>query len=98
MTTDAPSYISAVVSVTSRPMVKEWIRLMDPQSRMASGGSGLDKPEFIDGICYWSISLYESNVSQLRLWKIFRVDISNKRIFVMNDEGEYVLTPPPQSK
>jgi len=97
--TDNLSYREAAEQVTSMPMVKEWSALLDSQSRMALGGRALDKTEFIEGNCYWSISLYESNPIQLRLWKIFRVDIRMKNIFTMNDEGDYVLiSPPTQSK
>ncbi|WP_348757205.1 hypothetical protein [Candidatus Methylocalor cossyra] len=99
ITTDDPSYRAAVARVASMPMVKEWIALLDSQSRMALGGRTLDKTEFIEGNCYWSISLYESNSIQLRLWKIFRVDIKRKNILIMNDEGDYVLiSPSTQSK
>lgn len=78
ITTDDPSYEAAVERVTSMPMVKEWIALLDSQSRMALGGFALDKTEFIEGMCYWSIALYESEPTHLHLWKIFRVDIKGK--------------------
>lgn len=92
--TDAASYRAAVERVTSMPMVKKWIALLNSQSHMSLGGHVLDKTEFIEGNCYWSISLYESTPTQLRLWKIFRVDIKRKNIFIMNDEGDYVLIAP----
>lgn len=98
-TTNDPSYRVAVEQVTSVPIVKEWSASLTAQSRMALGGRVFDKTEFIEGNCYWSISLYESNPIQLRLWKIFRVDIKRKNIFIMNDEGDYVLIyPSTQSK
>lgn len=96
---DNLSYRQAVEQVASMPMVKEWSSLLDSRSRMALGGRFLDKTEFIEGNCYWSISIYESNPIQLHLWKIFRVDIRRKNIFTMNDEGDYVfISPPNQSK
>jgi hypothetical protein len=77
------------------PMVKEWNTLLASQNKMALGGRVLDKTEFIEGSCYWSISLYESTPIQLRLWKIFRVDIQRKNVFTMNDEGDYIFIYPP---
>lgn len=88
-TTNDPSYMMAVERVTSVPMVKKWSASLTAQSRMALGGHVFDKTEFIKGNCYWSISLYESSPIQLRLWKVFRVDIERKNIFIMNDEGDY---------
>ncbi|MGZ5025869.1 MAG: hypothetical protein ACXWE9_01745 [Methylobacter sp.] len=94
LTIDDPSYNAAVERVTSMPMVKEWISLLSPPSQMALGGRVFDQTEFIEGKCYWSISLYESTPAQLRLWKIFRVDIQRNNIFLMNDEGDYVHIAP----
>lgn len=88
-TTKDSSYMMAVERITSVPMVKTWSASLTAQSRMAVGGHVFDKTEFIKGNCYWSISLYESSPIQLRLWKVFRVDIERKNIFIMNDEGDY---------
>jgi len=88
-TTNDPSYRVAVERITSVPMVKKWSASLTAQSRIAPGGHIFDKTEFIKGNCYWSISLYESSRIQLRLWKVFRVDIERKNIFIMNDEGDY---------
>lgn len=89
-TTDDPSYMVAVERVTSVPMVKKWSASLGAKSRMALGGHIFDKTEFIKGRCYWSISFYESDPTQLRLWKIFRVDVRAKSIFIMDDEGDYL--------
>lgn len=92
--TDNPSYSTAIEQITSMPMVKEWIAQLGSQNQMTLGGSALDQTEFIEGNCYWSISLYEASPAQLRLWKIFRVDIQRKNIFILNDDGDYVLIVP----
>ena len=91
-TTNDSSYMVAVERITSVPMVKTWSASLTAQSRMAPGGHVFDKTEFIKGNCYWSISLYESSPIQLRLWKVFRVDIERKNIFIMDDEGDYLPT------
>ena len=56
----------------------------------ALGGHIVDTTEFIKGRCYGSISFYESEPTRQRLWKIFRVAVRAKSIFVMDDEGDYL--------
>jgi len=89
-TTDDTSYRAAVERVSSVPMVKKWSASLRAQSRMALGGHIVDTTEFIKGHCYGSISFYESEPSRQRLWKIFRVAVRAKSIFVMDDEGDYL--------
>ncbi|TAL54010.1 MAG: hypothetical protein EPN89_01335 [Methylovulum sp.] len=98
-TTDELSYRAAVERVSLVPMVKTWRASLGAQGRMALGGHIFDKTEFINGRCYWSISFYESDPAQQRLWKIFRVDVKAKGIFVMDDDGDYLpIYPPAQLK
>jgi len=88
ITTNNSTYMRAVDKVTSMPMVKDWVASLTAERRMAIG-KHLDKTELVEGHCYWSISIYESDSSQLHLWKIFRVDIKTYNIFVMNDDGDF---------
>ncbi|MDH2915913.1 MAG: hypothetical protein PXX77_03455 [Gallionella sp.] len=87
-TTDSPSYMHAVDRVTSMPMVKDWVTSLTGVRRMAIG-KHVDKTELVGRRCYWSISIYESDLTQLRLWKVFRVDVKTNSIFVMGDDGDY---------
>jgi hypothetical protein len=94
-----PSYMEAVKRVTSTPMVKDWVSSLGQQERMVLG-QHIDKTEFIKGHCYWSISIYESNEHQFRLWKVFRASMNSNDIYVMGDEGSYLsfTSSRPQSK
>ena len=89
ITTESASYKEAMNLIINLPIVKKWWSSLNRQSRIATGGDAIDKTEFEDGNCYWSISIYESQTAQLHLWKIFRVNINNKKILFMNDEGDY---------
>jgi len=94
-TTDELSYRAASLV----PMVKTWRASLGAQGRMALGRHIFDKTEFINGRCYWSISFYEPDPAQQRLWKIFRVDVKAEGIFVMDDDGDYLpIYPPAQLK
>ena len=87
-TTDDPSYMEAVERANALPIVLEWEQSLGNQSRMALGVR--DKTEFIEGRCYWSVSFYRSDSSQMQLWKIFRVGITTSDIYMMNHLGKYL--------
>jgi hypothetical protein len=53
----------------------------------------VDKTVFLDGKCFWEISLYENSIDHLSLWNTYHINIDGSAVFRLGvvDADERIL-------
>jgi len=77
---DTTGYRKASDRITTLPEFRSWYERVKAKGEKAIFGAHVDKQQFFERKCYWSVSVYSDEGTRLHLWQAFLVPVAGGSI------------------
>jgi len=67
---NSSAYLVAANGVRQLPEFRAWVK---SHSFPAALGAVVDREAIVNGVCYWSVSVYADRTERLEMWNVFYV-------------------------